>query len=216
MRENLIWSDGQQNDASCTSHLGQGWKTRWLRHGHLAFILSRDYVGRKCNRKWDKKPCISNLYIYFIYWLHHAICGILVPWPEIKPVTPAREAQILTTGLPGKHQPCISRIDFAVNLSLCDPVLSCIFSKLVSRNATLQGTSLRTNPTLPSHLSIFPQASEVWLFPSFILLSSLPADLWRMEKSSSSLTVLPLLKQMYKALLVLWQCLLFKGDGDRV
>ena len=127
-----------------------------------------------------------------------------------------KRSAVLTTGLPGKHQPCISKTGFAVNLSLYDLVLSCVFSKLVSRNATLQGTSLRASPALPSPLSIFPQASETWLFPSFSLLSSLPGDLQRMEKSSSPLTVLPLLKQMNQALLILQQCLLFKGDGDRV
>ena len=73
----------------------------------------------------------------------------------------------------GDKQPCIdiSRTDFTVNFSLCasDPVLSCLFWKLVSSNATLKGTALRARPALLSHLSVFPQASEMWLFPSFIL-----------------------------------------------
>ena len=29
----------------------------------------------------------------FIFWLHHAACRILVPWPEIKPVCPMMEVQ---------------------------------------------------------------------------------------------------------------------------
>ena len=29
-------------------------------------------------------------------------CGVLTPWPGIKPVTPALEGRVLTTGLPGK------------------------------------------------------------------------------------------------------------------
>ena len=33
-------------------------------------------------------------------------CGILVPWPGIKPVFPALKGRFLTTGPPGKSQPC--------------------------------------------------------------------------------------------------------------
>ena len=29
-------------------------------------------------------------------------CGILAPWPGIKPAFPALEGEVLTTGLPGK------------------------------------------------------------------------------------------------------------------
>ena len=37
-----------------------------------------------------------NFFYLFIYlWPRHAACGILVPWPGIKPVPPALEAQSL-------------------------------------------------------------------------------------------------------------------------
>lgn len=34
-------------------------------------------------------------FIFSIFWPHRAACGILVPWPEIKPVTPAVEMRRL-------------------------------------------------------------------------------------------------------------------------
>ena len=37
-------------------------------------------------------------------------CGILVPWPGIKPVSPALEGRFLTTGPPGKSLPSSSPV----------------------------------------------------------------------------------------------------------
>ena len=31
----------------------------------------------------------------FIFWLHHIVCGILVPWPGVEPLLPALEFQSL-------------------------------------------------------------------------------------------------------------------------
>ena len=40
----------------------------------------------------------------FGFWLHYAACGIFIPWLEIRPVPPALEGEVLTTGLPGKFR----------------------------------------------------------------------------------------------------------------
>ena len=32
----------------------------------------------------------------------HKACGILAPWPEVKPAPPALEGEVLTTGQSGK------------------------------------------------------------------------------------------------------------------
>ena len=39
---------------------------------------------------------------YFIFWLCHMAYRILVPWPGIKPISPALKGRFLTTFLPGK------------------------------------------------------------------------------------------------------------------
>lgn len=67
-------------------------------------------------------------------------------------------------------------------------------------------------PTFPS--SLRPQKYDFSLLLFCLVLSLQTYGGWR--KVLPPLTVLPLLKQMYKALLVLQQYLLFKGDGDRV
>ena len=39
----------------------------------------------------------------FMFWFFgHKACGILAPWPGIKPTPPALEGEVLTTGPPGK------------------------------------------------------------------------------------------------------------------
>ena len=47
--------------------------------------------------------CIRNLNWGIIFFQPYcAACGILVPWPEIKPVSPVFKAWVLTTGPPEK------------------------------------------------------------------------------------------------------------------
>ena len=46
--------------------------------------------------------CLS---FFFFFWPCHAACGILVPQPGIKPVTPA--LKVLTTGPQGKSLTCL-------------------------------------------------------------------------------------------------------------
>ena len=40
----------------------------------------------------------------FSFWLHHVACGILVPWPGIKPTSPAWKDRVLTLGHQGSPQ----------------------------------------------------------------------------------------------------------------
>ena len=47
----------------------------------------------------DKKKIINTIFIY-LFWLHSAACGILVPSPEIEPMPPEVEAHC--PGPPGK------------------------------------------------------------------------------------------------------------------
>ena len=56
--------------------------------------------------KWEV-PILSMFYdfIYLCFnfiWPHQAACGILVPWPGIKPVSSVLECGVSTTGPPGK------------------------------------------------------------------------------------------------------------------
>ena len=43
-------------------------------------------------------------------------CGILVPWPRIKPLTPALQGRFLTTGRPGKSP--VPLVDIGLHFSL--------------------------------------------------------------------------------------------------
>ena len=45
-------------------------------------------------------------------------CGILVPWPGIKPVSPAFQGTFLTTGPAGKSQNCFSSLSLGSRLCL--------------------------------------------------------------------------------------------------
>ena len=38
------------------------------------------------------------------FFFGHEVCGILAPWPGIKPTPPVLDGEILTTGLPAKSQ----------------------------------------------------------------------------------------------------------------
>ena len=56
--------------------------------------------------------CVKNWFFFFlmrmlfflIFWLCRIACGILVPWPGIKPEQPAPAARAPNTGLPEKSQ----------------------------------------------------------------------------------------------------------------
>ena len=55
-------------------------------------------------------------FIHLYIWLHLKTCGILLFWPGIKPLLPAVEAQVLTTGLSRKSR----THHFKVYMLLCD------------------------------------------------------------------------------------------------
>ena len=46
--------------------------------------------------------CFGFFFFVFFVFFGHEACGILAPRPGIKPVPPALEGEVLTTGLPGK------------------------------------------------------------------------------------------------------------------
>ena len=46
---------------------------------------------------------VTILLLFFMFWIFgQEACGILVPWPGIRPTPPALESEVLTTGPPGK------------------------------------------------------------------------------------------------------------------
>ena len=49
-----------------------------------------------------KVLCFGFFFFVFLFFFGHEACGILAPRPGIKPVPPALEGEVLTTGLPGK------------------------------------------------------------------------------------------------------------------
>ena len=42
------------------------------------------------------------LFLLYVLVFGHKACGILTPWLVIKPVPPALESEVLSTGSPGK------------------------------------------------------------------------------------------------------------------
>ena len=82
-----------------------GWGTHGQEHrgGALGPLKSRSSRGDE--REW-KQPWISTEVKHFIkifnyFWPYHMAWGIFVPQPGIKPVPPAVETRVPTTGLPG-------------------------------------------------------------------------------------------------------------------
>ena len=66
-----------------------------ITHHWLIFRLSQAFIANP----WNKQVY---LYFTFFFFFGLEICGILFPWPGIKPVPPALEGEILTTGSPEK------------------------------------------------------------------------------------------------------------------
>ena len=55
-----------------------------------------------CEAIWSWAFVCWACFILYCFWLCHAACGILVPWPGCWTHTPALKGKVLTTGLPGK------------------------------------------------------------------------------------------------------------------
>ena len=47
-------------------------------------------------------PGVLQSFLKIIFWLCHSTCGILVPWPDIKPTPLHWEREVWTTGSPRK------------------------------------------------------------------------------------------------------------------
>ena len=100
---------------------------------------------------------MSQYFFCFLFWFSgHQACGILAPQPRIKPVPPALEGRVLTTGSPGKYlfvlylttscQSTILSTTKKFNFKNCK-----IFSKKHRLLPSLEGTgrSCNTGPTFP-------------------------------------------------------------------
>ena len=82
-------------------------------------------LGVWSNIKWI--PSVFLECLFFFFWPHHVSCGILVPWPGIKPTPLAMKAQSLnhwTTGefpgmpFQGRHRCtfCYLKVNFIITL----------------------------------------------------------------------------------------------------
>ena len=91
--------DGLQSLGS--QRVGHDWATNTFT------FLSMDHYKQTWSLLSIKDKCIiilfwlGLLFIIFIFWPHHAVCRILVPWPRIEPGPRQWKYQLLTTGLPG-------------------------------------------------------------------------------------------------------------------
>ena len=69
---------------------------------HLFFFL-KTFFGCCCRPfKSIYWICYSISSVFMFSFLDHETCGILAPWPGIKPAPSALEGEVLTTGPPGK------------------------------------------------------------------------------------------------------------------
>ena len=59
--------------------------------------------------------CYNIASVFMFCFFHHEACGILVPWPGIKPATLALEGKVLTTGPPGKSRSVVN----CASLGIC-------------------------------------------------------------------------------------------------
>ena len=77
------------------------WEPQW--HEHI-FCPHNNELWIALNLLSLSKVSKGNFYNTWFFFFGHVACGILVPWPEIKPIPLALEAWSLTTVLPGKSQ----------------------------------------------------------------------------------------------------------------
>ena len=80
---------------------------------------------------------------FFFFWLHHAACGIRVPWPGIEPRPLATRHKVLTSESPGKSQG--------------SPVLFCIFFQVVCLLLFLHrkpGVALSASPSATGEVRV--------------------------------------------------------------
>ena len=93
---------------------------RSLLRGHKLIMVeisfAEGFMDRGSMVTWQEKgplmlECLCFyvcLFVFFLtFWLHPTACGILVPWPGIKPTPSTLEGRVLTTGLPGKSPVCL-------------------------------------------------------------------------------------------------------------
>ena len=91
-------------------HVGSFWIRDWTCVSCIDWRTPHDWAIREAQDYffWCVL-CLKSLLnllqhcFYFIFWFcGHEACEILAPQPEIQPIPPALEGEVLTTGLPGK------------------------------------------------------------------------------------------------------------------
>ena len=64
-------------------------------HGAVSMHQKKGSISRICLHGRHQGLLLGYFILFFIFWSHHAACGILVPRPGIEPASPALEAQSL-------------------------------------------------------------------------------------------------------------------------
>ena len=88
---------------------------------------------------WGHTSYFAYTFLSFFVWLHCAACGILVPWPEIKPGPPVLEAQ--STNHWTTRESKVKVLVAQLCLTLCNP-MNCSLPGC-SFHGTLQGRILK-------------------------------------------------------------------------
>ena len=87
---------------------------------------------------------VTILFLFYIWFFGHEACGLLVPWPGIKPAHPALEGEILTTGLQGHPSTSLflSSFSFSPAFASLGPPSSCLWSLSSPTVASAKGHSV--------------------------------------------------------------------------
>ena len=63
----------------------QRWKAIFIIYQIYPFRTLRGHPHFQDLRSWGPTNYILHVLIFFLFWMHHAACGILVPWLGIEP-----------------------------------------------------------------------------------------------------------------------------------
>ena len=127
---------------------------------------------------FPKMPCTFLFLLFFncfffFFWLHHVAWGILLPWPGIKPTSPAVETGVLATGPQGS--PCFSYFFFN-SVQFSDSVVSDSVTPWTSAHQASPSITNSQSPPKPMSIeSMMPSIHLILCCPLLLLLSMFPS-----------------------------------------